>query len=371
MGQPGFFDLDDLYQRLSENGDRLVKLAALIDFEAFRPKLATTLKRSDGSKGSRPPYDPALMFKILVLQTLYTLSDDATEFQIQDRLSFMRFLGLGFEDGVPDAKTVWLFREHLTQAGAIDELFAAFDAWLKGKGYLAMSGQIIDASIIAAPRQRNTDAEKAALKEGRIPETWAARPKKLAQKDRDARWTLKRAKARPAKADGAKAKFEIAIPVFGYKTHVSIDRKHGFVRRFSVTSAAAHDGAQLANVLDPANTASDVWADTAYRSKANEAHLAKHGRRSKIHFRRQARPRPDAVAAQGQPRPLQGPLGRRDGVRRAEAPLRPVRAHDRPSPSPNQDRARRPRLQPQALPLDRGQAGGGLKQPRDGLLSPS
>ena len=68
--------------------------------------------------------------------------------------------------------------------------------------------------------------------------------------------------------------------MFGYKTHVSIDRKHGFVRRFTVTSAAAHDGVQLASVLDPPNTASDVWADTAYRSKANEAHLEKHGRRS-------------------------------------------------------------------------------------------
>jgi len=74
--------------------------------------------------------------------------------------------------------------------------------------------------------------------------------------------------------------------VFGYKTHVSIDREHGFVRRFTVTSAAAHDGAQLANVLDPTNTASEVWADTAYRSKTNEAHLAEHGRRLKIHFRR-------------------------------------------------------------------------------------
>lgn len=150
-----------------------------------------------------------------------------------------------------------------------------------------MSGQIIDASIVAAPRQRNTDAEKAALKENRIPAEWAARPKKLAQKDRDARWTLKRAKARKVKTDGTKAKVEIAIPVFGYKTHVSIDRRHGFVRRFGLTSAAAHDGAQLANVLDTANTASDVQADSAYHSKTNDGHLAKQGRRSKIHFRRQ------------------------------------------------------------------------------------
>lgn len=114
MGEPGFFDLDERYQCLLENGDPLAKLAALIDFEAFRPKLATVPKRSDGTKGGRPPYDPVLMFKILILQSLYTLSDDATEFQIRDSLSFMRFLGLGFEDAVPDAKTVWLFREHLT-----------------------------------------------------------------------------------------------------------------------------------------------------------------------------------------------------------------------------------------------------------------
>ncbi|CAM2783814.1 IS5 family transposase ISMex35 [Methylobacterium mesophilicum] len=137
------------------------------------------------------------------------------------------------------------------------------------------------------PRQRDTDAEKADLKEGRIPETWSANLKKFAQKDYDARWMLKRAKARPAKADGTKGKVEIVIPMFGYETHASIDRKHGFVRRFTVTSAAAHEGAQLANFLDPANTASDVWADTAYRSNTNEAHLTKHGRRSKIHFRRQ------------------------------------------------------------------------------------
>ncbi len=286
MGQPGFFDLNERYRRLSETGDPLVKLAGLIDFEVFRARLAAALKRSDGSKGGRPPYDPVLMFKVLVLQTLYTLSDDATEFQIRDRLSFMRFLQLGLEDPVPDAKTIWLFREQLTRAGAVAELFAAFDGWLKGQGYLAMSGQIVDASIIAAPRQRNTDAEKAALKEGRIPEHWNANPAKLAQKDRDARWTLKRAKARKAKADGTKAKVEIAIPVFGYKNHVSIDRAHGFIRRFVVTDAAAHDGARLAAVLDKTNTASSVWADTAYRSAANEAHLAQNGFRSRVHFRR-------------------------------------------------------------------------------------
>jgi IS5 family transposase len=287
MGQPGFFDLDERYRTLAGSGDPLIRLSELIEFEVFRTPLVTALVRSDGSKGGRPPYDPVLMFKILVLQTLYTLSDDATEFQIKDRLSFMRFLGLGLHDRVPDSKTIWLFREQLTRAGAITELFASFNAHLKARGHLAMSGQIVDASIVAAPRQRNTEAEKASIKDGRIPEDWAAKPNKLAQKDRDARWTLKRAKARPRAEDGpTKPRVEIAIPVFGYKNHVSIDRAHGFVRRFTVTDAASYDGGQLTRLLDKDNTASTVWADTAYRSERNERHLARSGFLSKVHFRR-------------------------------------------------------------------------------------
>jgi IS5 family transposase len=160
------------------------------------------VNRSDGAKGGRPPYDAVLMFKILILQTLYTLSDDAAEFQIRDRFSFMRFLGLELHDAVPDAKTIWLFREQLTKAGTVDELFSSFDAHLKAQGYLAMSGQIVDSTIVAAPRQRNTEDEKKAIKEERIPEDWKDKPKKLAQKDRYARWALKRAKARPTGDDG-------------------------------------------------------------------------------------------------------------------------------------------------------------------------
>lgn len=285
--QPGLFDLDERYRKLSEVGDPLTRLRELIDFEVFRPVLGSALNRSDGLKGGRPPYDAVLMFKILIIQTLYTLSDDATEFQIRDRFSFMRFLGLELQDTVPDAKTIWLFREQLAKAGAIEALFASFDAHLKAQGFLAMSGQIVDATIVAAPRQRNTEGEKKAIKEGRIPDDWKDKPKKLAQKDRDARWTLKRAKARPAR-NGEKAKVEIAIPIFGYKNHVAIDRAHGLIRRFTVTSAAAHDGARLPDVLDKSNTASQVWADTAYRSKANEAFMGKNGFVSKVHFRRRA-----------------------------------------------------------------------------------
>jgi IS5 family transposase len=112
--QAGFWDVDERYARLSEAGDPLEKLNAVVPWEAFRKPRAKALKRSDDAKGGRPPFDPVMMFKIMVVQALYGLSDDHAEFQIQDRLSFMRFLGLRLGDRVPDAKTIWLFREHLT-----------------------------------------------------------------------------------------------------------------------------------------------------------------------------------------------------------------------------------------------------------------
>jgi len=156
-GQPGFFDLSVRYEALSAAGDPLERLSSIVDFEVFRGPLVAALRHSVRGKGGRPPFDPVLMFKILVLQALYSLSDEATEFQIKDRLSFQRFLGLGLDGTVPDATTVWLFRERLVQAKAIDKLFVRFDAALKDRGYLAMGGQIIDATVVPAPKQRNTE----------------------------------------------------------------------------------------------------------------------------------------------------------------------------------------------------------------------
>jgi len=216
-GQAGFWDIDERYVRLSEAGDPLEKLNALVPWEVFRKPLAKALKRSNGAKGGRPPYDPVMMFRIMVLQALYGLSDDQAEFQIQDRLSFMRFLGLGLGDRVPDAKTIWLFREHLTQAKAIENLFARFDKHLTKAGYLAMGGQIVDATIVAAPKQRNTDAEKADIKAGKVPDAWKEKPAKLRQKDRDARWTVKFAKAKVAE-DGKTKQRDIAIPASATRT---------------------------------------------------------------------------------------------------------------------------------------------------------
>ena len=275
-GQPSFFDWDRRYAALSAAGDPLERLALVIDFERFRPELETALARSDRAKGGRPPYDAVLMFKVLMLQALYTLSDDQTEYQIRDRLSFMRFLGLTLEDRVPDAKTTWLFREQLTRAGAIERLFASFDAVLRQAGYLAMAGQIVDATVVEARRPRLTQNEKATVKAGAVPAAWSKA--RRAQMDTDARWTLKRGRRRPAADQSShRPQTELVIPVFGYKNHLSIDRRHGFIRSFAVTDAAAHDGRQLGRLLDANNTASPVWADTAYRSTANLALLARRG----------------------------------------------------------------------------------------------
>jgi len=296
QGQKGFWDFEHRLEELSREGDPLEKLSETVDFEIFRPVLRRALRRGKRGPGGRPPYDAVLKFKMLVLQALHGLSLAQTSYLVRDRLSWMRFCGLGPGDAVPDENTLWDFREALIAAKALDKLFARLDRAITKAGYLPMGGQIVDATLVAAPKQRNTNAEKADIKAGCIPKEWRDKPHKLRQKDRDARWTVKFAKARE-REDG-KAQPDIAIPFFGYKSHISIDRRHGIIRRGLTTDAAAHDGARLREgLIDPANTASGVWADTAYRSKANEAWLDKAGKVSRIHHKKpRSRPMPKPLA---------------------------------------------------------------------------
>ena len=276
MGQPGFFDLQHRYDGLDAKSDPLVAILAAVPFELFRVKLKTALikgglRRSEGDRKSaagRKPWDEVLIFKVMVLQALYNVSDDQMEYQLRDRLSFMRFVGLGMEDTVPDAKTLWLYREALAKAGAVEGLFNLFDGHLKAKGYLAMGGQIIDATIVPAPRQRNSRDDNATVKSGKTPTQWDEKPAKNRQKDKDARWTKKHGRSH-----------------FGYKNHISIDRRHKLVRRYAVSSASVHDSQKIDDVLDANNTGSGVWADSAYRSQEIEAKLAERNLKSQIHRR--------------------------------------------------------------------------------------
>jgi IS5 family transposase len=291
----GFFDVEERLAGLSKKGDDLERLAAVVDFERFRPGLERAVPRADRAKGGRPPFDHILMFKVLIVQTQNNLSDERTEFYLRDRLTWMRFLGLGLGDAVPDANTIWTFREALTKAGAIERLFELFERELRSAGYLAMSGQLVDASIVAAPKQRNTRAEKQAIKEGRVPEDWQAKPAKLRQKDRDARWTVKTTKAKSRERESPM--IDLAVPEFGYQNHISADRRHRLIRRWLVTDAAAHAGTRLVDLLDAGNTASDVWADTGYRSRKNEALLRQRMLTSHIHRKKPTgRPMPARTA---------------------------------------------------------------------------
>ena len=261
---------------------RLDRLGQIIGYEAFPPTLAAALAYGDGTRGGRPPYDPVAMLKVLVLAAQNNVADARMEYLIRDRLSWLRFLGFDLGAPTPDANTIRLFREKLTEAGALDAVFSDFDRQLKERGYLAMGGQIVDATLVAAPKQRNTAPEKDAIKAGKSArEIWPDKPARAAQKDTDARWTLKFAKAKPL-ANG-KPGIDIAIPSFGYKSSVSICRTFGFIRKCKVTDAARFDERMLRDVVISDNTASDVWADTAYRSQANEAWLKRQSRVSRIH----------------------------------------------------------------------------------------
>ena len=269
MAQMGFFDLSDRYVSLDAKRDPLVEINDVVPWEEFRPLLEQVWRKPESNQKSdagRKPLDAVLMFKTLVLSALYNLSDDQVEYQLRDRLSFMRFLGLGLGDRVPDAKTVWFYREALAQAGKVDELFKLFDGHLARQGYIARGGQILDASIVPVPRNHNTRDENAAIKGGEEPEDWKNKPAKRSQKDLDARWTKKHGKSH-----------------YGYKNHVNVDRKHKLIRRYYVSDAALHDSQVVDALLMRGNTASGVWADSAYRSEEIEAKLRARGLISRIH----------------------------------------------------------------------------------------
>jgi IS5 family transposase len=249
MHQHGLFDIQQRHDRIKQYATMLEQLNSIVDWEAFRPTLETIRKKQRKSNAGRKPFDVVFMFKILVLQSLYNLSDAQLEFQITDRFSFMAFLGLHLNDRVPDEKTIWLFRDELTAAGLIDPLFEQFDA-----------------TIVSAPKQRNSREENKQIKEeGKTPESWDSKPNKKRQKDTDARWTKKR-----------------NISYFGYKNHVNVDAKHKFIRRFEVTSASVHDSQAVKSLLDKKNSGKEVYADSAYVSEEIASLLHENDLQSRI-----------------------------------------------------------------------------------------
>ncbi|NJM55165.1 MAG: IS5 family transposase [Verrucomicrobiae bacterium] len=255
---PGLFDRAERLEDLRALGDPLARLDEVVDWTLFAPVLAQAETDKDHDLGGRPLLPPLLLFKALVIQSLYGLSDAQMQFQITDRKSFQRFLGLSDADSAPDEKTLWAFRDQLRKLQLQDQLFEAFGQHLQGRGLIARQGQMIDATFIEVPRQRNSRPENEKLKAGEVPAAWEKEPAKLRQKDTDARWTQKR-----------KQNF------YGYKNHLNVDTRSKLITRYEVTPASVHDSQALEALVRPGDP--QTFADSAYQTPACQEVMDKCG----------------------------------------------------------------------------------------------
>ncbi len=268
MRQGGFFEIEDCYARLDAAGDPLAKLDGVVDWSGLETLMRGLRFDVDGNggKGGRPPLSGLMMAKILILQACNNLADDRTEFLVNDRLSFKRFLGLGVNEKSPDAKAIWLWRERVLHSGLHEKIFAWFEGELAKSGFEAKGGQIVDATFV--PTHKPTGKHKKQLRE-ETPLTKA----QARQIDDDATFTKK--------GD---------VRYHGYKNHTNVDAKYKLIRKHETTTASVHDSRKLADVITPPQSEASeedrtLWADSAYRSAEAEAMLAARNLVSKVHER--------------------------------------------------------------------------------------
>jgi len=258
-GRISLFDKNETSERLSKLGNPLEKLHNIIDFEMFRSVLEENMLNKDKkSNAGQKPYDVVMMFKIILLKRFYNLSDEQSEYQINDRLSFKEFLGLSSGDRVPDSRTIWLFQENLIQKNLEEKLFEQFRQYLHDLGLYVNEGKIVDASFVEVPRQRSKKEENEIIKAGGGDNLWNEKPRKKSQKDIDARLTVK---------GGQK--------YYGYKDHAKIDAKSKLIDTYEVTSAEVHDSQPLEKLLRESDKGQELYADSAYIGDPIETLLQK------------------------------------------------------------------------------------------------
>jgi len=267
-GNRGLFDEQETYQKLSSIGNPLEKIDKVIDFEYFRNILEEgVLNKDKKSNAGAKRFDVVMMFKILILQRYYGLGDTQIAYQILDRLSFKKFLGLESGDKVPDEKTVWAFREILTSKGLVEKLFNKFRNYLEERELIMNEGKMVDASFVEAPRQRNSREENKHIKEtGTAPKDWDDKPNKKRQKDVDARWTKKN-----------------NTTFYGYKNHVKSDTKTKLIEEFEVTDASVHDSQVIEGLLTEKDEGQPLYADSAYTGEEQEKAYKKKKIINKVH----------------------------------------------------------------------------------------
>ena len=268
MIKQSLFASEEREHKLNKLGDLLDRLNDCVNFSSLSAELERIMPRSARLKGGRPPFPTELMVRILVIQQLYNLSDDQMEFQLLDRLSLQRFAGLRHSSQIPDAKTIWLFKERLKDAGAHTRLFDLVGIELARHGYIARGGQMIDASLVQVPRQHLSREEKAILEAQAIPTDW--KPSQRQQKDTQAKWTQKHGKS-----------------YFGYKLSANVDKQYKLIRKVKISPANEHDTLHLEAILDPCNTCQAIYADKGYVDQAREQRLIKSG--IKVHIQRKAK----------------------------------------------------------------------------------
>ncbi len=249
--------------KLNKLGDALRVMEQHVDFAALAEEVDRAAPRPGRERGGRPPFPTELMVRVLLIQQLFNFRDEQMEFQLLDRLSFQRFVGLRSSSQIPDRKTIWTFKERLVQAGANESTFEAVNRQLRKHGYIARGGQMVDASIVQAPKQSLSKKETALVKEGAMPIEW--KPVKRRQKDMDARWTKKHGKS-----------------YFGYKVSANADKRYKLVRKIKVSTASEHDTLHFEDVLDPSNTNRNILADKGYVDGEREDRLSKQGWRMHI-----------------------------------------------------------------------------------------
>lgn len=248
--------------KIESLGDPLQRINTHIDFSELAAQVDRVAPRPQSAQGGRPPYPTETMVRILVLKRLYNLSDEQMEFQLLDRMSYQKFCGLRDVSNIPDRTTIWTFENRIGSTGA-QALFEGVTAQLLRQGFIARGGQIIDATLVPAPKQHLKKEEKAITDQQAMPIEWNA-PKRR-QKDIDASWTKKHNKSH-----------------FGYKLSVNVDKQYKLIRAFKTDTASVHDSQHFKEVVNQNNTNRDVFADRGYPSEEHRAWLKEQGLTDRI-----------------------------------------------------------------------------------------
>jgi IS5 family transposase len=233
QGQMSFGELEAAHR--VPQSHFLLQIQGKIDWQPFQEALAELYHPNCG----RPSYPPLVLFKAMLLQRWYNLSDPGLEEAIRDRLSFQRFLGLSFQEPVPDETTFCRFRGALAKTGLAERLFELMEAQFTDRGLIIRRGTLVDATLIQAHSQPPTPTQPS--------------------KDQDAAWA-----ARPRKR-----------PFFGYKAHLALDQKSNLLRRLRLTAANCHETQRFAEMVLGDEAA--VFADKAYDQDCRRAELRRQG----------------------------------------------------------------------------------------------